>query len=89
MTKRIHLTDETAERLIEAIVVRAANDYRGLFRQRLYGKKLINEEENEFDKLEEFFESKWFTALTNMDGSYIMMKLEKEEREKKRKKLNT
>lgn len=88
MTKRIHLTDETAERLIEAIVVRAANDYRGLFRQRLYGRKLINEEENEFDKLEEFFESKWFTALTNMDGSYIMLKLENEEREKKREKLN-
>lgn len=38
MTKRIHLTDETTERLIEAIVVRAANDYRGLFIQRLYGR---------------------------------------------------
>lgn len=88
MRNQLNITDDRVERIIEAIVVRAANDYRGLFRRRLYGRKLTEEEETEFDKTEEFFESKWFTALTNMDGSYIMRKLEQEEREKKREKLN-
>lgn len=76
------------ERLVKAIVLSATNEYRSIFRRRLYKKPISDGMEIEFDKLESFFESSWFTFLTNMDGSYIMSKLEQDERRKRRKKLN-
>ena len=88
MKDKIYLSEEAAERIIQSLVVTASNDYRKIFRKRLKGIRLTKETEEEFDELEEFFESQWFTALTNMDGSYIMAKLEQDERRKRREKLN-
>ena len=81
------IRSDAVEKLIQAIVVRAANDYRDIFRRRLYGKPISKNLENEFDELEGFFESKWFSFLTNMDGDYIIEKLHQDERRKKRQKL--
>ena len=88
MKDKIYLSEEAAERIIQSLVVTASNDYRKIFRKRLKGIRLTKETEEEFDELEEFFESQWFTALTNMDGSYIMAKLEQDERRKRREKVN-
>ena len=78
---------DAVENVVRAIVTRAASDYRSIFRRRLYEKPITNSMEVEFNDLEEFFESEWFTFLTNMDGSYVMLKIEDDERKKKRKKL--
>lgn len=64
------------ELLAEAIIVQAVQDYRALGKgpviQNTNG-VVVNDEE-----IKEFFYSKWFERLTNVDGKYIFRKLEKE-----------
>ncbi len=54
------------ERLANAIVLRAVEDYR------------MTEDRWELRQLEGFFLSGWFSTLTNADGSVILKKLREE-----------
>ncbi len=58
------------EALANAIIKSAANDYmkaiKGLRRS------------SDLKKLEEFFLSDWFTALTSVDGKWLMQELKRE-----------
>ena len=54
------------ERLANAIVLKAVDDYRAA------------DSPAEREDIERFFLSGWFTALTNADGGYILNKLREE-----------
>lgn len=62
------------ENIANAIVIRAAKDYRRALR------RLKKDPENEKAlsckaEVEEFFQSGWFTLLTHADGDYILEQL--------------
>ncbi len=61
------------EQLCNAIIVRAAQDYRK-------ASKKANSR-GEIKSIERFFRSKWFTLLTSVDGEYILNCLKEEVRE--------
>ena len=67
------------ENLANAIVVRAAEDYREAL-------KALNLNREDRDALamkkdcERFFQSAWFAVLTEVDGSWLMRKLKGEAR---------
>ena len=54
------------ERLANAIVMKAVDDYR------------MTEDSRELQDIERFFLSGWFTTLTDADGSVILKKLREE-----------
>lgn len=54
------------ERLANAIVMRAVDDYR------------MTEDSRTLHEIEQFFLSGWFTTLTDADGSVILKKLREE-----------
>lgn len=65
------------QELANAIVVQAAEDYRKALRQLRrnpgYSEALRTKEE-----AERFFRSKWYTALTSVDGEWLITVLRKE-----------
>ena len=72
-----HKSLDPWERLANAIVTRAVDDYRAA------AKKLKKNPENEsavteIRKLNRFFRSQWFQVLTDVDGDYLLSKLKKE-----------
>ena len=84
-------TDEGMDRLIEAITVQAANDFRSVFRKKLRGKYISEIQQRHFDEAEGYFESPVYEGFYDIDGEYIINKIMEEEREKHReeiKKLN-
>ncbi len=69
--------DEGYQKLAEAIIVRAADDYRRALKtyKRNPRHKKVSAEMKE---LEDFFRSDWFESLSNLDGEEIMNMLCKE-----------
>lgn len=69
---------EPYEELRNAIVLHAVKDWR-LAVHKL--KKMPNSvsAKKDRDDCERFFKSEWFTTLTGMDGSMILLKLKEEE----------
>ena len=68
---------ETLERLANAIIKQAADDYRSSHR------KLLREPHNcdakeRISEVERFLVSKWYRTLTVVDGDYILQMLKKE-----------
>lgn len=65
------------QELANAIVLQAAEDYRKALRKLRrnpgYGEALRMKEE-----VERFFRSKWYTALTTVDGEWLIAMLRKE-----------
>ena len=61
--------DECYENLANAIVVQAVKDYRAAKRTGNSGK---------IASIRRFFRSDWFRALTEVDGEYLIRKLDKE-----------
>ncbi len=56
------------ERLANAIIWQAAEDYRNL------------ESRTELEKLDRFFRSRWFSALCRLDGEALLAKLKEEKK---------
>jgi hypothetical protein len=65
------------EKLVNAIVLLAAKDYRSALK-RLKKYPRDREAKAEADELKRFFRSKWYTALTSVDGDYLIKNLRKE-----------
>lgn len=65
------------EKLANAIVLLAAKDYRSALKRL---KKYPGDREAKAAalELERFFRSKWYTALTSVDGDYLIKNLRKE-----------
>lgn len=82
------LNDDGCHALVTAIVKQAKSDY-------LFGLKLM--EKNKDGKagreavkdLRKFFRSNWFALLTNLDGEEAIKAIEREFKEKRKKKLPT
>ena len=74
-------TDTAYENLANAIVVKAAEDYRkaldGVGHGRLSAKQVIEE-------VESFFHSQYFEILTKLKGDYLLAKLKREHEEAER-----
>lgn len=68
--KNPHTINRAYENLTIAIIEQAVKDYRRLLRK---GKT-----DNENIDVVKFFNSEWFTMLTNIDGKRLMTMIEKE-----------
>ena len=65
-------------RLVNAIVIRAAQDYRQALRA-LKRNPRNNTAQDNIREIEHFFRSGWYQELTDIDGEYLIEMLQKEE----------
>lgn len=65
------------EELANAIIVRAAKDYRKALKRSLCFPN-SNSVKNEIRKLEAFFQSDYYKLMTNLDGDMLMQRLRQE-----------
>jgi hypothetical protein len=65
------------EKLANAIVLQAAKDYRHALK---HLRKCPNSRDarTQISELERFFRSGWYTALTTVDGEYLITELRRE-----------
>ncbi len=77
--KKNKYNDKRLENLANAIIMQAARDYAAA-----YMGEYVNGQKPEIviRECEKFFRSKWFERLTNIDGSWLMMKLKVAELQK-------
>lgn len=69
--------DRNYEDLVQAIIVRAAKDYKSVLKTLIRRPRKQVALELKTD-IEEFFRSDWFRDLTTADGEYIISELQKE-----------
>ena len=69
--------DDNYQDLANAIVVRAAKDYRKAFK-RLLRFPNSSAAKNEIDRLEDFFSSAYYKLLTSLDSEKLIEKLRQE-----------
>ena len=75
-----NLADDPYERLANAIVLQAADDYRKTLKtvkRNPHNRGAIDEAL----EIEKFFRSDWYSTLTNVDGVFLIRKLQDEIRE--------
>ena len=65
------------EELANAIIVRAAKDYRKALKRSLCFPN-SNSVKNEISKLAAFFQSDYYKLMTNLDGDMLMQRLRQE-----------
>ena len=70
-------TPDPYKELANAVIIRAAKDYRRALRIRLRY-PWSDTAAMRIEELEGFFLSEWFEALTNVDGEILMKKLREE-----------
>lgn len=75
------------DRLIEAMIIQAAQDFRLVFRRRLRGKPVTGKMEKRFNEAEEFLESPQYEAYSNLESDYLINKIMETERRKYRNEL--
>ena len=68
-------SNEPFENLANAIICMAADDYRTA---------IVEDDDEERDKLEQFFKSKWYRSLTRVNGLRLMRMLGEEAKETRR-----
>ncbi|MCR5487434.1 MAG: hypothetical protein K6F35_07860 [Lachnospiraceae bacterium] len=74
-----HYNEDGCERLANAIIVRAAKDYRAASRGiRRHPESRFHM--NTLMEVEEFFLSRWFAVLSEADGEMILSNLKEEEK---------
>ena len=70
-------TGDPYENLANAVIAQAAEDYRRLLKQAK--KNPANQEAlNEALQIERFFRSGWYQRLTNVDGEFLIHKLQED-----------
>ena len=72
------VSEDGYTKLANAIVIRAAQDYRQSFRALKRNPK-NDVALNTIREVEQFFRSGWYQALTAVDGEYLIEMLQKEE----------
>ena len=65
------------ENLANAIVITAAKDYRDALRS-LTRNKNNNNAKRMKEEVERFFNSDWYSVLTDLDGAFLMRKVQEE-----------
>lgn len=77
-----NLAEDPYERLANAIILQAGNDYRmALKKVRKNPKK--RDAVGEALLIERFFRSGWYSALTSVDGEFLIRKFQEEIRQSK------
>jgi len=72
-----HKTLDPWERLANAVVLRAVDDYR-IAARKLKRDPGNGTAETDIRRLNRFFRSQWFEELTNVDGRLLLSRLQKE-----------
>ncbi len=72
-----NLAEDPYEKLANAIVVQAANDYRAALRKKK-GNPRNSEAIREVNEIERFFRSGWYQVLTAVNGEYLIEKIRQE-----------
>ena len=72
-----NLADEPYEKLANAIIVQASNDYLANLRKKIRNPGSASAE-HDIREIERFFRSDWYQVLTSVDGEYLMGRLRKE-----------
>lgn len=70
-------TGDPYENLANAIIAQAAEDYRGLLK-RVKKNPANREALDEALRIERFFRSGWYQRLTNVDGEFLIRKLQED-----------
>lgn len=65
------------ENLANAIVITAAKDYRDALRS-LTRNKNNNNAKRMKEEVERFFNTDWYSVLTDLDGAFLMRKIQEE-----------
>lgn len=66
------------QRLANTIILQAVKDYRS-YKKALARRPNSNLAQAKVSKCEKFFLSDWFKVLTNVDGTFVLKRLEAEE----------
>ena len=66
--------------LANAIVIQACRDYKKAYRRYLRRLHSTSKPDIELLELEDFFRSKWYKILTDIDGELLMERIRKEVR---------
>ena len=75
-----NLAEDPYERLANAIVLQAVSDYRVALKK-IKAHPKNREEISEALEIEKFFRSGWYSQLTDVDGEYLIRRLQDEIRQ--------
>ena len=64
--------------LANAIIISACKDYRKAYKRYLRRLHLTDKPDNDLLEVERFFRSSWYQSLTNIDGEFLMKRLQQE-----------
>ena len=80
MAGKKNLSEDPYERLANAIVIQAADDYR-IALKKIKAHPKNKEAISAALELERFFRSGWYSQLTSVDGEYLIRRLQEEIRQ--------
>ena len=80
MAGKKNLSEDPYERLANAIVIQAADDYR-IALKKIKAHPKNKEAISVALELERFFRSGWYSQLTSVDGEYLIRRLQEEIRQ--------
>ena len=83
-----NLAENPYERLTNAIILQAASDYRVALKK-IKARPKNREAIDEALRIESFFRSDWYQALTSVDGEYLIERLQDEVRKSEGRKINS
>lgn len=83
-----NLAEDPYERLTNAIILQAASDYRVALKK-IKARPKNREAIDEALRIERFFRSDWYQALTSVDGEYLIERLQDEVRKSEGRKRNS
>ena len=75
-----NLAEDPYERMANAIILQAVTDYRAALK-RVKRNPKDRERMDEALRIERFFRSGWYQRLTNVDGEYLICRLQDEVRQ--------
>lgn len=80
MAVKKKMPEDPCERLANAIVIQAAEDYRAALK-RIKRNPKNRDAIDEALQIERFFRSGWYQVLTSVDGEYMIRRLQEEARQ--------
>ncbi len=80
MVAKKNMPEDPYERLANAIVIQAAEDYRAALK-RIKRNPKNRDAVDEALQIERFFRSGWYQVLTSVDGEYMIRRLQEEIRQ--------
>lgn len=72
------------EELANAVIVQACEDYKRAYACYLRNPDSAERTKQQLEELEFFFRSDWYKTLTELDGEYLMQRLQEEVRAQQR-----